>query len=653
MHLRKFLPLLLLIWGSGHTLGAQAPILWLQVSDPDGKPIVGVQISTLGPGAVSRPTDVAGKTRLPLTAGIKPGEWVSLQIVSQQRKFVFISPWNARMRIPSIVEGVENVELIVLGMPGNRELLANPQAIITITENILDRLAPKSPRPEAISAEERFRSALQEVAKGFNLSPSEVDKAIREKLATGNDPYQKGLAHLYGKNYLDASRQFAQSLGIRKKRLSEDRAGAADAARFLGQSLYEEGRYREATDAFSEALYLGDNDIGLLLQLTVSLHASEQYEKAQKVAETALDFAMNTLGPHDRALLASRANLGVVLEARGDWNLAQKIYEDVLAVQEVVLGGVHSDTLTVKHNLAHVLFAQGELVKARKLQEEVLSARTRLLGVNHPETLSSKANLAETLEMQGDVVTARQMEEEALAAMRNQLEESHPMVLRIKNNLAGKLFSQGNLVGAGQLWKEVIASASQQRSLVSIAKNNLALIFIIQKDFAGARKLQEEVLLNFEEVLGREHPFTLNTKANLARTLMSQGDFSGARKLQEEVLSTRERLKGKYDIESLVSRSNLAAILIEQKDFQGSRALSEDALSGLERVAGARHPQTTLTAINLLIALMNLGDVPAARKVMARVEWMITAREDSLSSEERAMRKLLLSLLPQMENARQ
>src|SRR5215203_65798 len=611
MHLRKFLPLLLLIWGSGHTLGAQAPILWLQVSDPDGKPIVGVQISTLGPGAVSRPTDVAGKTRLPLTAGIKPGEWVSLQIVSQQRKFVFISPWNARMRIPSIVEGVENVELIVLGMPGNRELLANPQAIITITENILDRLAPKSPRPEAISAEERFRSALQEVAKGFNLSPSEVDKAIREKLATGNDPYQKGLAHLYGKNYRDASRQFAQSLGIRKKRLSEDRAGAADAARFLGQSLYEEGRYREATDAFSEALYLGDNDIGLLLQLTVSLHASEQYEKAQKVAETALDFAMNTLGPHDRALLASRANLGVVLEARGDWNLAQKIYEDVLAVQEVVLGGVHSDTLTVKHNLAHVLFAQGELVKARKLQEEVLSA------------------------------------------MRNQLEESHPMVLRIKNNLAGKLFSQGNLVGAGQLWKEVIASASQQRSLVSIAKNNLALIFIIQKDFAGARKLQEEVLLNFEEVLGREHPFTLNTKANLARTLMSQGDFSGARKLQEEVLSTRERLKGKYDIESLVSRSNLAAILIEQKDFQGSRALSEDALSGLERVAGARHPQTTLTAINLLIALMNLGDVPAARKVMARVEWMITAREDSLSSEERAMRKLLLSLLPQMENARQ
>lgn len=58
------------------------------------------------------------------------------------------------------------------------------------------------------------------------------------------------MAALYERNYAKASDQFAVSLQAREGRLAKDQAAVADAAFFLGQSLYEEGKYEESVAAF-------------------------------------------------------------------------------------------------------------------------------------------------------------------------------------------------------------------------------------------------------------------------------------------------------------------------------------------------------------------------------------------------------------------
>jgi hypothetical protein len=50
----------------------------------------------------------------------------------------------------------------------------------------------------------------------------------------------------------------------------------------------------------------------------------------------------------------------------------------------------------------------------------------------------------------------------------------------------------------------------------------------VQREFASARKLQEETLESHRHLLGEEHPNTLAAMTGLARTLYRQGDWSGA-----------------------------------------------------------------------------------------------------------------------------
>jgi Tetratricopeptide repeat len=62
--------------------------------------------------------------------------------------------------------------------------------------------------------------------------------------------------------------------------------------------------------------------------------------------------------------------------------------------------------------------------------------------------------------------------------------------------------------------------------------------------YAGARKLQEQVLAAMARLLGQEHHATLRAMKNLAQTLYAQGDLAGARRLGERVLEVRVRLLG-------------------------------------------------------------------------------------------------------------
>ena len=82
----------------------------------------------------------------------------------------------------------------------------------------------------------------------------EVDKAIRAWGAKATDSYDLGLAALYARNYVSATAKLTDSLKQREEKLAADKKAdekaIADAAFFLGSSLFEQGKYRESATAY-------------------------------------------------------------------------------------------------------------------------------------------------------------------------------------------------------------------------------------------------------------------------------------------------------------------------------------------------------------------------------------------------------------------
>jgi uncharacterized protein (DUF2267 family) len=81
--------------------------------------------------------------------------------------------------------------------------------------------------------------------------------------------------------------------------------------------------------------------------------------------------------------------------------------------------------------------------------------------------------------------------------------------------------------------------------------NNLAGTLLQQRDLAGARQLQQQVLEAMRRVLGEEHPDTLRAMQNLTITLWLQGDQVGARQLMGQALEAMRRVLGENHPDTL------------------------------------------------------------------------------------------------------
>ena len=265
---------------------AEQGMLSLHVANPQGRPVSGVVLSTLGDGSTSSPTDRSGKTRLRLAPQTQPATWITLQVASPP-DLVFISPWNARARVPPFENQSENFVPVVLAARGDRAMLESGKVLASIAARINAASAPS--RAEERSVEERRAAALAETAKLFGIERAEVDRAIRALEESGKDPYEKGMSALYACDYENAAPQLSVALLTRGKQLRRVPADVADAAMFLGQALFEQGKFDKAAEAYRRALRERPDDPVILTGLGAALLKDGKPELAEPFLQRAVD----------------------------------------------------------------------------------------------------------------------------------------------------------------------------------------------------------------------------------------------------------------------------------------------------------------------------------------------------------------------------
>ncbi|HEX6899143.1 MAG TPA: tetratricopeptide repeat protein [Thermoanaerobaculia bacterium] len=522
---------LALVLGLSTPLRAEEGILVVHVEDVKGNPVSGVTLAPKGDGAAGAPTDKLGKTRLRLAPATKSGHWVTLQIIPKKGgpDWVFVSPWNQRALVPSFANDSENFVEVVLGERGNRDLLASDQAIKAMAARTLEQLSPKLDKSE-ITEEERKR-VLAEQAANFGMKPEEVDKAIRAWGAKVRDPYDVGLAALYERNYPEAEKSFERSLVIRREKLGEAQVEVAEAAFFLGQVLFAQGKYSKAALSYRESLELAGESVVGLNSLGVALLESGEFRDARYALERCLELSEQNAGTENLVLATHLNNLAQLDRAQGRYSEAESKHQRALKIREDFLGAEHPDVALSLNNLALLYHSMGRYVEAEPLYKRSLSIWGKIQDSERDIALGLN-NLALLYHSQNRYAEAEPLYKRSLEIWEKTQGPEHPDVATSLNNLAGLYGDQGRFLEAEPLHKRSIkiAEKSLGEKHVEVARslNNLAELYRLQQRYAEAETLQLRSLRIREEVLGAEHPDVAISLNNLALIYDNQGRYSDA-----------------------------------------------------------------------------------------------------------------------------
>jgi tetratricopeptide (TPR) repeat protein len=453
---------------------AETGILWVKVLNLKDRPVRKISVGTEGPGS-SALTDDRGMARIRLAPQTRPGTWVTLEVSSSA--YAFVSPWNRKVLIPPFENESENFVTIHLTARGDREALESGRFAVALAAKFNATLRPKlkaeridqtarrngrlaglTPKLEdERTTEEERKAALAEVARSFGLTPEEVDRAILEWGKKAVDPYDKGEIALYQQNYPEATAQLSKSYQTRKPAFEKALAEMVEVAFSLGQSLYGQGRYREAAEKFREANALRDDDASVINYLGIALHQAGHYAEAEPLLNRALAISEKSLGSNHSNTATSLNNLADLYVSQGKYAEAEPLFKRAIAISERSLGADHPETAMSLGNLALLFTSQGKHTEAEPLFERALAIHEKALGVDHPVTATSLNNLALLYKSQCKYAEAEPLYKRALAVLEKALGGDHPDTATSLNNLASLYDSQGKYAEAEPLFKRALA----------------------------------------------------------------------------------------------------------------------------------------------------------------------------------------------------
>ncbi|GAA3598271.1 tetratricopeptide repeat protein [Streptomyces osmaniensis] len=135
------------------------------------------------------------------------------------------------------------------------------------------------------------------------------------------------------------------------------------------------------------------------------------------------------------------------------------------------------------------------------------------------------------------------------------------------------------------------------------SRNNLAHAYRSAGDLARAIPLYQQTLTDYERVLGTNHPHILTSRNNLASAYQSAGDLARAIPLYQQTLTDRVRVLGTNHPHTLASRNNLAYAYESAGDLARAIPLYQQTLTDCERILGEEHPTTGTVRRNLMSAI--------------------------------------------------
>jgi tetratricopeptide (TPR) repeat protein len=597
------------LFTANSVLWAEAGVLVVDVEDVHGHPVSGVQIGVKGDGGFSITGD-DGKARIALAKDTKEKSWVVLQIMSSPRgtDFVMVSPWDSRTLVPSFENESENFVSIVVVERGERGALENDVVLKSLAEQINKGNAPKA---VGNVGQEDAKAILAAVAKQYGLEPEEVDKALRTWKT--NDPYEAGLAALYRRNYPIATMNLKESLQNSEAKFAADQKAVADTAFFLGQSLFEEGKFRESAAALQRCFQLMPNNAIVMHNLALSLLSAGDYAQAEPLLRRALTIDLETLGPDHPDVATIQNSLAWLLTEKGDYAEAEAFCRKALAIREKAFGRDQPPVAATLDNLASLLELEGHYTEAEPLCRRALDIHIRFFGPDDAAVSDSLNALGFILQGKGDYTTAEMLFRRALAIRQKTLAADHPAVAASLENLASLLEYKGDKADyaeAEDLCQKALDIDEKvlgpNHPDVATGLKDLAWLVALRGDYAQANRLYGRALDIYQKALGADNPNVADVLTDMGTSFYWAGDYVNAERLYRQALAIHAKVMGEGDFTVGIDWANLGSVFAAKGDFAEAEPMYRKALAISERTLGAHHPTTELIRNNLKHVTENL-----------------------------------------------
>ena len=501
---------------------AEDGILVLNVTNPSDDAISNVTLKCKG-DAASGSSDRNGTARLRLPAGTRSGSSVVMQVLSGD--WALISPWDGRVIVPPFDNNSQNFVSVVVAKKGDKQMLASAKAVEAMASRVIKDVGSRLDKQ--LSEEER-QLVLQQQAKDFGLTPEEVDQAIRQWSKKVTDPYQKGLAELYQRNYPKAADLLSDALDRRIKKLQDAQNEVADAADFLGQALFGKGQYRAAADTFKKALALKEGDGIILNSIAVSLRNAGDIDEAARYGERAVQSKLvdPRMGPYHPATAIASVNLALVYQDLEKYEDAEQVFKRAVEITE---RGFGPDAL----ELANCLDLYAELLTKMKRTNEAREKAVRAGAIRARRDQQARTKA---------IVESKQL----LTLKEQQLGPNHLEVAEAAGSLGSLYQEDRQYKEAEVLFKRALTireSAGGKEDL-SIAGElqRLALLYAEQNRYPEAEPLSKRALAILEKEFGQNNPARmLPILVNYASVLRNLGRLKEAQTLETRAQEIRAK----------------------------------------------------------------------------------------------------------------
>jgi tetratricopeptide (TPR) repeat protein len=167
---------------------------------------------------------------------------------------------------------------------------------------------------------------------------------------------------------------------------------------------------------------------------------------------------------------------------------------------------------------------------------------------------------------------------------------------RLQYDIAVVLLGQGHYSESEATLREVINACEQvlgpEHPDTLESRTRLALVLCNEGKYTEAEVEDRAVLKLIEKVLGPEHRHTLLSRGTLAWILLNEGKYTEAEAEDRAVLKLREKVLGPEDPDTLMSRYILALVLSGEGKYTEAEAEDRAVLKLREKVLGPEHPET-------------------------------------------------------------
>ena len=328
-------------------------------------------------------------------------------------------------------------------------------------------------------------------------------------------------------------------------------------------------------------------------------------------------------GEHAAARLLIRENVDRLLRTPGHE------YSEEVAV-----------TLSKLGDMAEASAGHSVAVAARTV---VSQHRTRTSPRDDLLQIQAWAKLGLSCARAGDPARAGPIFERLLEAY-EQYPADAPYVFGALSNLATARTELGDLAGARFLQERLLLEweDSMLEEGVLTARMNLATTMATMGDVEGGRAIMESVLENWEELPDRDELGVLLARQNLAAMMHAGGDSAGSRAMLESVLEVYERTVSQDHPELQRTRGNLAYVLDALGEEEEAAALEEIVLGHFERTLPAHHPDRLNALENVGLRKKSMGDYEGSRKVL---EEALGALENLFPADHRTLLSLRYNLM--------